>query len=445
MDPTLNRRQFIASSSAAGAAIWINPAAPADDKPALLGGTPVRREGFASWPAIDPGAEKALVDVLRSGRWYRGGGPKVSQFEASFAELMGAKHCVATANGTSALYTSLSALDVGPGDEVIVPPYTFQATVTAVLQQYALPVFVDTDPETFQIDARKIEAAFTDRTAAIIPVHIGGGVADLETVLSVAGKRKLPVIEDACQAHLAECRGRKVGTWGTTGCFSFQVSKHLCSGEGGAILTNDAEMASRCYAFHDCYRRRSGGAGFELSQIGGRGGNLRMTEFQGALLTAQMSLIEEKARIREQNAQYLTSMLKEIPGLQPAARYEGTTRIAYHMVMFRYKKEGFEGLSRSKFLQAMRAEGIPAGGGYSPLNKEAFFRAALSSRAYRRIYPKEILDGWEERNQCPVNDQLCQEAVWLHQNMLLGPRGDMDQIAAAVRKIQAHAGEIAKA
>jgi dTDP-4-amino-4,6-dideoxygalactose transaminase len=327
---------------------------------------------------------------------------------------------------------------------VIVPPYTFQATVTAVLQQYALPVFVDTDPETFQIDPRKIEGALTDRTAAVIPVHIGGGVADVESVLAAAAKRQVPVVEDACQAHLAEFKGRKVGTWGTSGCFSFQVSKHLCAGEGGAILTNDADMAARCYGFHDCFRRKGGGGNLDLARIGGRGGNLRMTEFQGALLGAQMNLIEEKAKAREQNADYLTGLLKEIPGLKPAARYEGTSRIGYHMYMLRYQKEKFEGMPRSKFLAALRAEGIPANGGYSPLNKESFIRAALNSKAYRRIYPKELLDGWEERNQCPVNDQLCQEAVWLHQNMLLGPRGDMDQIAAAARKVQSHAGEIVK-
>ena len=166
--------------------------------------------------------------------------------------LTGAKHCVATANGTSALFASLAALGIGPGDEVIVPPYTFIATINAVLLQYALPVFVDTDPETFQIDARKIEAAITERTAAIMPVHLGGNVADMDAILEVARKHKLPVIEDACQAHLAEWQ-RQEGRarWGATGCFSFQVTKNLSSGEGGAILTADAELAERCYAFQN--------------------------------------------------------------------------------------------------------------------------------------------------------------------------------------------------
>src|SRR6185503_8180877 len=136
-----------------------------------------------------------------------------------------------TANGTSALITSLQALGVGAGDEVIVPPYTFVATVNAVLLLHALPVFVDTDPDTFQIDARKVEAAITPDTRAIVPVHLGGGVADLDTILEVANRRGIPVVEDACQAHLSEWKGRKVGTFGKTGCFSFQASKNLNSGE----------------------------------------------------------------------------------------------------------------------------------------------------------------------------------------------------------------------
>ena len=216
-----------------------------EDRPALLGGKPVRREPFPGWPRFDQRDEKNLLDVLHSGKWFRGGGECVNRFEAAYADLTGAKHCVATANGTSALYASLAALGIEPGDEVIVPPYTFIATINAVLLQYALPVFVDTDPESFQIDARKIEAAITERTAAIMPVHIGGNVADMDAIMEIARKHKIPVIEDACQAHLAEWRGKKVGTLGAAGCFSFQVTKNLCSGEGGAILTTDGDLAER--------------------------------------------------------------------------------------------------------------------------------------------------------------------------------------------------------
>jgi perosamine synthetase len=444
MKNSLDRRHFLATSAAASAALAVTSTTSADqDKPALLGGKPVRREPFPGWPRFDQRDEKNLLDVLHSGKWFRGGGECVNRFEAAYADLTGAKHCVATANGTSALYASLAALGIEPGDEVIVPPYTFIATINAVLLQYALPVFVDTDPESFQIDARKIEAAITDRTAAIMPVHLGGNVADMGAILEIARKHKIPVIEDACQAHLAEWQGKKVGTLGATGCFSFQVTKNLSSGEGGAILTSDGDLAERCYAFQNNNRARTA-TGYNFAFLGGRGANLRMTEFQGNLLLAQMTRLEEQSRTREQNAQYLTGMLKEIPGISPAKMYEGCTRNAYHLYMFRYKSEAFGGLPRAKFLHALDAEGIPCSGGYSPLNKEPFLPTALNSKGFRRIYPKEILDRYEQRNHCPANDQLCQEAVWFIQTTFLGTRTDMDQIAAAVRKIHANSAALAR-
>jgi perosamine synthetase len=444
MKNSLDRRRFLATSAAASAALAVTSTTSADqDKPALLGGKPVRREPFPGWPRFDQRDEKNLLDVLHSGKWFRGGGECVNRFEAAYADLTGAKHCVATANGTSALYASLAALGIEPGDEVIVPPYTFIATINAVLLQYALPVFVDTDPESFQIDARKIEAAITDRTAAIMPVHLGGNVADMGAILEIARKHKIPVIEDACQAHLAEWQGKKVGTLGATGCFSFQVTKNLSSGEGGAILTSDGDLAERCYAFQNNNRARTA-TGYNFAFLGGRGANLRMTEFQGNLLLAQMTRLEEQSRTREQNAQYLTGMLKEIPGISPAKMYEGCTRNAYHLYMFRYKSEAFGGLPRAKFLHALDAEGIPCSGGYSPLNKEPFLPTALNSKGFRRIYPKEILDRYEQRNHCPANDQLCQEAVWFIQTTFLGTRTDMDQIAAAVRKIHANSAALAR-
>src|SRR5271167_2119490 len=240
-----NRRSFLGALSAAGAAIGLTEPranAHADEPLAILGGKPVRKGRFASWPVIAESDERAWMEVLRKGRWNRLDGDYTNRFEETWARTIGAKHCVAVANGTSALITSLAALGVGPGDEVIVPPYTFVATVNAVLMHHALPIFVDTDPETFQIDARKIEAAITERTRCIIPVHLGGAAADLDAIAAVAAKHKIPVLEDACQAHLAEWRGRKVSTVGDLGCFSFQGSKNLNSGEGGAILTNDTDL-----------------------------------------------------------------------------------------------------------------------------------------------------------------------------------------------------------
>ena len=456
MSKTISRRSFMTSTAVAGAVAATRPAAveSADvgaptvvaaggDKPALLGGAPVRTTPFPSWPVVDEREEKALLDVLHSGKWFRGSGQTVTRFEEAWASLTGARHCLATANGTSALFVSLAGLDVGPGDEVILPPYTFVATVNVILLHHALPVFVDSDIETFQIDAGKIEDAVTDRTTALLPVHLGGNACDLDAILDIADRRKVPVLEDACQAHLGEWRGRKLGTLGAAGCFSFQASKNLNSGEGGAILTNDEALAERCYAFHNNSRpRRGGGPGFSYGDT--PGANLRLTEFQAGLLLAQMTRLEEQSRTRDENARHLTEQLDAIPGIRPARRHEGCTRNGYHLYMARYQPEEFEGLPRARFLEALRAEGVHCSGGYSPLNKEPFLRATLESRGYRRIYPPEVLAEWEERTRCPVNDRLCEEGVWFGQTMLLGPRQDMDDIAAAIRKIRASALALAK-
>jgi dTDP-4-amino-4,6-dideoxygalactose transaminase len=453
MAHTISRRGFM--TAAAGAAVAApatlaaasRPAGPTAfaagaDKPALLGGPPVRGTPFPSWPVTDQREEKELLEVLHSGKWFRLEGKTVDRFEEAYARLTGARHCIATANGTSALFASLAGLGVAPGDEVILPPYTFIATLNVVFLHHALPIFVDSDSETFQVDARKLEAAITERTTVIMPVHLGGNACDLDTILEVAGRRKVPVLEDACQAHLGEWRGRKVGTLGAAGCFSFQASKNLNSGEGGAILTDDDALYDRCWSFHDNCRARRGRP---APPLGGRGANLRLTEFQAGLLLAQLTRVEEQSKVREENARHLTQQLREIPGILPARMYEGCTRNAYHLYMFRYQPQAFAGLPRARFLEALRAEGVPCGAGYSPMNREKYVAATLASKAYQRIYPKEVLAGWEERNRCPANDRLCEEAVWLTQTMLLGPRQDMDDIVAAVRKIHASAAELAKA
>ncbi len=413
-----------------------------DDRPALLGGPPVRRDPFPSWPVFGEPEEQALVGTLRSGRWYRGNGENVRRFEEAYARATGARRCLATCNGTSALFVCLNALDVQPGDEVIIPPYTFIATVNVVLRQFALPVFVDTDPETFQMDASKLEAAITERTRAIMPVHLGGNVCDMDRILAIARARNIPVIEDACQAHMAEWKNRKVGTLGAAGCFSFQASKNLNSGEGGAVLTDDESLYERAYAFHN---NGSGlkaiGTNFSYASTGH---NLRLTEFQAALLLQQMSRLDAQVRTRAANGAYLTSLLAQIPGIRPVRQYAGCTLNAYHLYMFRYDPAEFSGLSRELFLKALRAEGIPAAGGYSPLNTQPFLKNTLSSRGYRRIFPEKILEEWPERTACPANDRLCSEAVWLTQNMLLGPRSDMDSIAGAIERIRRHAADLAR-
>jgi dTDP-4-amino-4,6-dideoxygalactose transaminase len=442
MEKHLTRRKFLAQTTAVGIGLTLPRAKGATvEKPALLGGKPSRTAAIPSWPIFDQSEEQALLETLRSKKWFRGSGKNVNNFETAFGELFGAKFCVGTSSGTNALISSLNALGVGAGDEVILPPYTFVACVNAILMLGALPVFVDTDRETFQIDARKIEATITERTAAIMPVHLGGNAADLDTILALARKHNLPVVEDACQAHLGEWRNRKLGTFGQTGCFSFQASKNLTAGEGGMIVTDDEELAEKCFASHNNSRPRKA-VGPHPNLI--RGSNLRMSEFHASILLAQMKRLPEQARRRDENGAYLNKMLVEIPGIIPARAYDGATRNAFHLYMFRYQKEKFANLPRAKFLAALSAEGVPASPGYQPLNQEPFIARTVRSPKFQRAFSERRIADWTERNTCPENNTLCEEAVWFTQNFLLAERAAMEQIVEAIQKIQRNAAALAR-
>ncbi len=434
------RRVFLSAATAAAASGARAAAARLGEKPALLGGKPIRKKSSRSWPVIKKNDEKSWTSVLRSLKWNRSRGRSVEEFEAAWAKTMGAKYCLATNGGTTALWAAMNALEVGPKDEVLVPPYTFIATINVVLLQHALPVFVDTDRETFQMDATKIEAAISPNTRTIMPVHLGGASADMDAILALAGKHNLSVVEDACQSHLAEWKGRPVSTLGDAGCFSFQASKNLNCGEGGALITNSDALMARAERFH------SNGKSFEKSATplphAINGCNVRMTEFQAALLISQMERLETQARLRESNADYLTGMLHEIDGIEPARMYKGCTRNAYHLYMFRYDAEAFAGLPRAQFLKALRAEGVGCSSGYTPLNKNPFLKHTFESRALKKIYSAKEIDRWFERNHMPENDRLCEEAVWFTQSTLLSDRADMEQIASAIRKVQKFATEL---
>lgn len=458
-----NRRNFIRSTGVFAAGLLIKPSLVAasgvdasgsypffvgskDGKPAFLGGAPIRSKDWPVWPIWDKSAdEKIVVDDLRSGIWSRAA--LVNEFELQWANAVGAKRCLAVVNGTNALITSLIQLDIGGGDEVIVPPYTFIGTVAAVLATGAMPVFVDTDPETFQIDAGKIEQKITSRTKAILPVHILGLPADMGRILQIARKHNLVVIEDACQAHLAEINHQKVGTLGDAGCFSFQNSKNLAIGEGGAIVSNNHQFMDKCYSYHN-YGNPYGtvvgaiGAGTIMA-----GNKLRLTEYQAAIGLAQLKRLEGQANTRSENAEYLKSRIKEIPGIIPYKLYSNVTRAAFHLFPFRYDKGAFKGLPREIFLKALAAEGIPCSSGYAPLNKMPYLSNAFQSKNYQKMYPTHMLniDNYLEQNDCPVNDRLCnEEAVWFVQSMLLGNKSDMNDIVAAIEKIYHHADEIKK-
>ena len=443
----LTRRAFLAASTGTIAAVassrmpaYANAGKRAG-KLAVLGGKPVRAKAWPTWPVWDRSAEKSVLSILRSGNWYRGRGKTVTKFEEKYAQLMGAKRCVCTFNGTNALLTAMHVLDVGVGDEVIVSPYTFIATYNVLIGSSALPVFADTDPETFQINPDKIEERITERTRAIMPVHILGLPANMDKIMAIARKHNLIVIEDACQAWLAEWRGKKCGTLGDLGCFSFQNSKHLPIGEGGAIIGDDEELMDRVMSFHNC--GRPFGSVKRTSGYPIIGTNRRMMEYQAAVGLSQIKRLEKDTARRNENAKYLTSRIKDIPGIVPHRLYEGVTRAAYHLYPFRYKKEHFNNAPRNKFLAAMRAEGVPCSGGYGPQYKDGLIEDALNSKNFKRSFSKARLNKYRQELNFPDNDQLCREAVWLSQSMLLGSKSDIGDIADAILKISENRDKLA--
>jgi dTDP-4-amino-4,6-dideoxygalactose transaminase len=453
-----SRREFVKQNSMAGlgavVGMGMSPALLANGTPgngtdagagklAILGGEKTRTKSWPDWPMWDPATdEERVIQVLRSGIWSRK--DVVTEFEKKWAGTIGTKRCLAVVNGTNALITSLVQLGIGGGDEVIVPPYTFIATVIAVLQTGAMPVFVDTDPKTFQIDAGKIEAKITSRTKAILPVHILGLPADMTRIMQIADRHNLFVVEDACQAWLAEIDHKKMGSFGHAGCFSFQNSKNIPIGEGGAIVSDDDEFMDRCYSYHNYGNPYGTAAGTMAAGTIIAGTKLRLTEYQAAIGLAQLKRLEEQTETRNINAAYLKSQIKDIPGILPYELNPGVTRAAFHLFPFRYKKDEFKGLTKGEFLKALQSEGIPCMSGYTPLNKMPYLENVLQTKNFKLMYPASMLDykKYMERNQCPANDQLCEEAVWFFHSMLLTGKSDMDDIAMAIEKIHKNAEQI---
>ncbi len=397
---------------------------------AIHGGQPVRTKPFSSWPVYGPEEEQALLRVLRSGKWGKLDGFEVATFERRFAEFQHAKHGIAVVNGTVSLRLALLAAGIRAGDEVIVPPYTFAATATAVVECNATPVFADLELDTFNIDPKAIEAAVTPRTRAIIPVHMGGLPVDMDAILAIARRHNLVVIEDAAHAHGAEYKGRRVGAIGHMGSFSFQSTKNLTAGEGGIITTSDDRLAEACRSVHNC-GRVAGGMWYEHHVIAG---NYRLGEFQGAILNAQLDRLEEQCRTRERNGTYLAARLGRLPGIIPQARPAHCTRHGWHLFLLRFDPAVL-GAPRDAFLKALAAEGIPIAGGYAwPLYRQPLF-------LNRAFGPYSGCGGTPPgadyaKVRCPNCETICYEqGAWMEQKLMLGTQADMDDIVRAFTKV----------
>ena len=437
----LSRRKFMRKSSAGvlGAAMLSTSvsAVNSPDTLALKGGTPVRKTPYASWPQTGELDEKNILKSLRNHKWCTFDGEFIPQFEKAWAEKMGTRGAVITPCGTHALQLAMGILDIGPGDEVLTSPYSYIATYDAIMMSYALPVFVDTDPNTFQMDPDDIEHRITEHTRAIMPVHIYGNCAHMDKINKIAKKHGLYVIEDACQAHMVEWKGKKIGSLGTVGCFSFQESKILPGGEAGALVSNDMELIRKSYAFRDFGRDPEDGGNYTS-----RGFKYRISDFAASILMAQLTRFDKLCEIREKNVAYLTEALSKIPGITPQQHYPESNRQTSYVYGLRYDSAHFDGLPKAKFIEAMNAEGIPLGGGYRPHNKMQFVEHTLMSRAYQSIYSKERLDRYRRKNNCPNNDKLCMDAMTLPQTVLIGSRKDVDDVIEAIGKVRINIAKI---
>ncbi|MCK5250154.1 MAG: DegT/DnrJ/EryC1/StrS family aminotransferase [Spirochaetaceae bacterium] len=396
---------------------------------AINGGTPLRTIPYPVWPVYDETEKQAILEVLESRQWGTLG-PCVLAFEKEFAEYLGAARVQTVNSGTVSLEVILRALGIGPGDEVIIPPYTFIATATAVLMVGAIPVFADIDPASNNMDPQKAEEAITPRTRAIMPVHIAGVPADMDAFTALAGKYKLSLIEDAAQAHGSEWNGRKVGSLGTAGSFSFQLSKNMSAGEGGAIVTNDEELAEKTWSIHHVGRKKDGVwyGHYTLSS------NLRMTDWQAAILRSQLTRLDGQIDTREKNVKLLNNLLGEIDGVEPFTRDPRATRVTHHLYMFRYNSEVFDGIPKNRFVEALTAEGIPAHSGYTPIQKQPLFKTEEVLR---------ITSGMDYASvELPAADKACDETVWITQDALLGVEKDMNDVRSSILKIRDNCGEL---
>jgi len=405
---------------------------------AINGGPKLRTGGFVGWPLQDDGYLKGLAEVLEDGRWGVGG-PKNAAVCEQFAAFHDAKFGLTCANGTKALELCLQACDVSYGDEVIVPPYTFIGTASSVISCNAVPIFADIDPQTFCLDPGAVEEQITPRTKAIMGVHIGGMPFDINAMKAIAEKHDLALIEDSAQAHGAEYGGKKIGAQGHCGGFSFQSSKNVPAGEGGAMVTNDQALWERAWSFHNIGRVPEGG--WYDHRVFGT--NLRMTEFQAALVLRGMERLPGEMDTRDENAMHLRKRLDEIEGIGYQQFPSGATRSAWHLFIFTYDREQNEGVSRDTFIGALAAEGIPVGRGYNPLYQEGMFQAGWDRT--RPPFSKNVYDGEVDYNStnCPNCEFVCEDgSFWMGQSALLGTTKDMDDVADAIIKVKENLAEL---
>ena len=384
------------------------------EKLALFGGKPVTTKKFAAFPVYDEREEKALIEVLRSRVWG-GYSPKVAEFERAFADFHKARFAISAANGTVTLETALLAAGIQPGDKVIVPPISFVATASAVLRVGAVPVFADIDPDTSNLDPARVRECLTQRTRAVIPVHFAGQPADMDELMTIAAEHDLIVIEDCAHAHGASWRGKRVGSIGDFGSFSFQASKNLTAGEGGILTTNNEQLAELAWSV--CNQgRRTGGEWYEHVRLGT---NYRITGWQAAVLLVQLSRLNEQIETRQRNAKFLAEKLSGNDMITLPVVDERVTSHSYYLYLLRLNRDKCPGVTKQKFVDALTAEGIPCAAGYPyPLFKNRLFD-----------------DNKYNKTNCPEAERMCEDTFWLSHEAMLSGADELNDVVLAMEKI----------
>jgi len=404
---------------------------------AIKGGAPVRPQGFPAWPVWDERDVEAVADVVRSGNWggFPEPGPKAVEFEAKFAVYQGAKHGVLMANGTVTMEVALKALGIGWGDEVVVPALTFASTAYAPMAAGALPVIVDVAPETWTIDPDQVEAAVTPRTKAIMPVHLGQQMSDMDRIMDIAGRHGLAVVEDCAHAHGQRWNGRGAGCIGDFGSFSHQSSKILTAGEGGTLLTNDDRLARLTHSIIDCGRPKD-----PEEREPTFGANYRLGELHAALLVTQFERFEDQRKERESAAAYFEELAPEVSGIRVMPRDPRITRRSFYNYIFAIDPEAFGGATNRVVAAALEAEGIPAEVQYPPMSRYDLFqpsrsRLPVAVEHARRLDPS--------RMSFPVAEAAgLRQSIYLMENTFRAGREGIEAVVEALAKVQKHAHEL---
>lgn len=412
-------------------------------KLAIKGGKTLRSKPFPSWPPYDKGEEEGLLRVLHSQNW--GGYPSpnvtIDAFAKAFAKAQDAAYGVACANGSITLELALRVAGIKAGDEVIVPTYTWIATAGAPVNVNAVPVFVDVNPDDYTIDCNAVEAAITEKTRAVICVHLGSSASDLDRLKAICEKHNLILIEDCAHCHGGKWNGKGLGSHGHFGSFSFQSSKLMTAGEGGLVTTNNKLYEELLQSYVNCGRKQPGYDSFKNDVYSS---NFRMTEFQAAVLLAQLKKLPGFTKKRSANVDHFLNNLDAIPGLTPLKRDARLTTAHHYQVIIKYDPQGFKGLHRDRFLEALACEGVMADGDfYEPIQERPIFRPSLAQfPQLKKRYPKGI-DASVATT--PVARKAAyEEAIWLHYPYFMGTQKDVDDILKAMKKIQDNVDELLK-